>query len=304
MIKRTLSYTKKILPLHGYQKAAYFFFYAALHQKEFSGWFDFIETKLPKEFSEELKISLALRGAFRFVRAKLPLSERLNILITYYATLAQKLSPSGISTLLSKSGFQVAELTGKSGKKYLVKITSQISKEGTLRVILVDPEKSPRLASITGIIGVDKSGERVFWVGSLQGAMGFSEKQTAAEGKLAVVEATKDLNGLRPKQAVLQALAAIAQWFDAKRIIAPSYQNQIAIKNLFKGKNIHTEYDTFWDEYTGGATDTDGDYSLPLPLPRRQLADVQQKRRKDWQLRYARIDALSSDIAESLKSLQ
>lgn len=304
MIKRVLSYTQKILPLHGYQKAVYFFFYAALHQKEFTRWFDFIETNLPDGFSEELKIGLALRGAFRFVRARLTLTQRLDILIAYYTTITQSFSKAGISTFFGNSGLQLSELTGRSGKKYFMKMTSFISKEGTFRIMLSEPEKTPRLASISGIIGVDKDGQRVLWVGSLQGAMSYTEKLTATEGRQAVVEATKDLNGLRPKQAVLQAICSLALWFDVKTVIAPSYQNQIAIKNFFKGQKIHTEYDAFWEEYTGSATDSYGDYCLTLPLPRRQLADVQQKRRKDWQLRYARIDALSSDIAESLKSLQ
>ena len=244
-----------------------------------------------------------MRGSRRFVRPWMTTAERLDLMISHYTFLVDRFSSAGLAALLDKSGVQLVVLTGKSGKKYIMKMTGEMSKDGCIRIILIDPDNT-RLASITGVIGKDKNNEKVFWVGALQGGTPLSSDGTqASDGKKPVADATKDLNGLRPKQAVLHAVCAVSMLFGVKKILAPSLKNQIAIKNWRKGGNIHTEYDTFWDEYTEGKTDSHGDYSLTLPLPRRRLEDVQQKRRKDWVLRYGRVDEMTAGINKALDSL-
>jgi len=297
MANKIRSYTQKILSAHGTRTAGYFFLYAQAHRKGFAKWFGYVE-KLPSSFSADFKVRLVMRAAYRFMRPWLRLRERLDLLTCHYNALVAKFSAKGMSALLGK-GVQVAELTGKSGEKYIMKATGEISKDGCLRLILLAPDRA-RLASITGVIGPDK----VFWVGALQGGMPLPRNGAEpVEGRKSVAEATKDLNGLRPKQAVLHAACAVCAFFGVKKIVAPSLKNQIAIKNWRKGHEIHTEYDSFWEEYTGGATDERGDYVLALPLPRRKLEDVQQKRRKDWKLRYERVDAMAADITKALENL-
>lgn len=206
----------------------------------------------------------------------------------------KRFSAEGVENLWPRGGIDVATLTGKSGKLYVIRMMSEVAKEGALRISLFDPERG-RLASITGVLGCDSKGKSCFWIGALQGAV--------ADGKQAVVAVTKDLNGLRPKQAVLQAAAVVCLWFGVEEMVGPSLGNQVADKTRAKAQKIHTEYDEFWQEFTGGATDERGDYILSLPLPRRKLEEVQQKRRKNWTLRYARVDAMKAEIEDCLKKL-
>lgn len=297
MTNRIKTYAAKIKRLYGYEKAFYFFCYATLHRRAFEAWFDFIETGAAAALPDVIKTRLAMRAAFRFVRPWMPLAARIEALNRHHALFAARFSAAGVQSLQTKEGVEIARLTGKSGREYSLYMVSDISKDGAMRISLCDHEsgRRKRMASITGVIGAGSDGVPVFWIGALQGAQ--------ADGKQTVVAMTKDLNGLRPKQAVLQAVAAVSLWFGAKEMLGPSLKNQIAIKKGWRAENIHTEYDDFWQEFTGGATNDRGDYVLSLPLPRRKLEDVQQKRRKDWKLRYEKVDAMAADIAAALDKI-
>jgi uncharacterized protein VirK/YbjX len=295
-MSRSLFYTRKILALYGYRRAVYFLMQAQLHRKSFAGWFDFIETALPEGSSDVFKTSLAMRAAYRFLNPQLSAPERIEALTYHYTTLIKRFSSSALSEFMRESWCEIAEMTGQSGKRYVIRMINQISKEGTMRIVVRDTESNMGLAVLVGVIGLD-DGCRVFRVGMLRGP-----GRQAVNGKQMVVSSTRDMNGLRPKQIVLHAAAAVAEWFHAGKIIAPGSQNQVAIKNWFKGHKIYADYDSFWREFVKEAA-PDGSYHLSLPLPRRGLADVQPKRRKDWILRYERIDAVSASIKNKLNTL-
>ncbi len=295
-MNKTLFYTRKILALFGYGKALQFFAYAQMYPKNFAGWFDFVETTPPQGSSENFDIRLVMRAGFRFVSPRFSVPETITALTSHYTTLAKSFSPAALAEFMS--GCQIAEVTGQSGKKYAFRVVHDISKEGALSIWFIDVDlpKAP-LAILIGVISQDHEQRPVFVVGMLRGP-----GRGVPDGKQRVIDATRDLNGLRPKQAAVHAASALAQWFGAKEIIAPSTENQIAIRNWFKGQKIHADHDTFWQEFAKEPA-PDGSYHLPLPLPRRNAADVQQKRRKDWLLRYERIDGMGAGIKETLDGL-
>ena len=293
----TIVYTRKIRALYGYEKALYFFISAQLNRNVFVRWLNFIETTLPEGIPDVFRVRLAMRAAFRFINPQFSISDRIEVLVNHYSALIKRFSIDALSKFLGGTGYEIAEMTGQSGKKYVIRIISDVSKEGTLTIVFMDTEANVTLALLTGSISLDGNDRPVFWVGMLRGPGG-----RIPNGKKLVVDVTRDLNGLRPKQAVVHAASALAQWFNAKEIIAPSTSSQIAIKNLFKGHKIHADHDAFWQEFTKEPA-TEGAYHLHLPLQRRDLADVQQKRRKDWVLRYERIDAVAAKIKDALDGL-
>ena len=297
-MNRTFLYTRKILGQYGAGKALQFFVYATLYPKVFTKWFDFVETaSLPAGASNDFKLRLVMRAGFRFVNPQFSVPEAIEALISHYTILKTSFSPPSLSQFMA--GYQLAEVTGQSGKKYAFKVIHDISKEGALTIALLDTEIDAfaPLALLTGILSRDREGLPVLMVGMLRGP-----GLRIPNGKQRVVDATRDLNGLRPKQAVVHAASALAQWFNAKEIIAPSTENQIAIRNWFKGHKIKADHDSFWQEFAKEPA-SDGSYHLPLPLPRRDVADVQQKRRKDWLLRYEKIDTATVDIKNALSAL-
>lgn len=298
----TYFYARKILARYGVGKALQFWAYAQLYPKAFAKWFDFVETApLPAGAAQDFKLRLAMRAGFRFVNPRFSVPEVIEALISHYTILKRSLPPVALDQFMA--GCQLAEVTGQGGKKYVFRTRHDIAKEGALAIVFmeVEAEVYTPLATLTGVLSEAPDGRPVFTVGMLRGPG--IQADGKPDGKQKVVDSTRDLNGLRPKQAVVHAASALAQWFNASEIIAPSTQNQIAIRNWFKGRKIHADHDTFWQEFAKEPA-PDGSYRLPLPLPRRNLADVQQKRRKDWTLRYQRIDGFLAEIKTALDALR
>jgi hypothetical protein len=296
-MNKSFFYTRKIFDLYGFRKAFSFFIHAQFYRKAFARWFDFVEMRLPADMSDFLKIRLATRPAYRFIDRKLGVAGRIAALTSHYTLLAKNFSPSAVSEFIN--GYQLAEITGQSGKKYAIKVVTEITKEGVMRIMFVDTSvgAGASLATLAGAFSLDDNQRPVFLVGMLRGP-----GRRLTDGKQRIVDATRDLNGLRPKQAVVHAAAALAEWFQAGEIVAPSTDNQIAIMNWFKGQRILADHDPFWQEFAKEPA-PDGSYHLLLPLPRRDIADVQRKRRKDWLLRYEEIDAMSAKIKATLEGL-
>lgn len=277
---------RQIRARHGALPAALFRACALLYRKDIASWVAFVDA-LP--LTPEDKLRLVLRPSRRFMRRGLGVRGRIALMRGHYNQFGKAVIPQG--------GLALGALVGKSGAAYGLHLASDISKDGLLRLTLRGAEGGGRLASISGAL--DDAGS--FWIGALQGGMPKGIGEEHASDKRSVADATKDLNGLRPKHAVLQAAASVAGFFGARRLVAPSRKTQIAVKSWGKGGDILTEYDGFWEDYA--ARGRDGDYVIPLPIARRKLEDVQPKRRKDWQLRYQRVDALAATIVSALEAL-
>jgi len=289
-----LFYTKNIASLYGYRKALHFLVYTH-HSKSFIRWFDYLDMQLPKHISKSVKTQLAMRPAHRFIRHHLMLPHKMSIIAYHYAALKSRFCFWGLKSFMNPQGNRMAELTGRSGRKYVVMLQTEVSKEGMLRLCLIDTHLGIALASLLGILGVDKEGRPVFWIGSLQGPR-------PPEGKEEITYATKDLNNLRPKQAVFYAACVLAEWFGIEAMLAPSLDNLVSIKRFYKNRKIYHDYNSFWEEFTNDKIGKD--YRISLPLQRRQISEVSSKRRKDWLLRYKRIDAMSLSIKEALNSFR
>ncbi len=291
-------YTRRIYKLYGLRKAAYFWLQTQRLGRPLASWFDFIENALPSGVTEIYKIRLAMRPAFRFINPRFALKDRLAALTCHYGIFKEKFTADARARLLSEdSGCRLAEITGKSGAAYFIETRGAVTKEGVIRILMIDGATGFNLAILAGILAPDGKGGLSFCIGMLRGP-----GQIVTDGKDMVVRVTKDLNGLRPKQAVLHAAAALAEWCGAKEIVAPATDSEIAIKNWFKGRKVLANHDPFWQEFAP-ARANDGLYHLPLPLPRRDEKDVQQKRRKDWRARYAHIDAFSAAVKSALDAL-
>lgn len=297
-MNKSLFYTRRIYSLYGFRKASYFWLQTQLHRKLFARWFDFIDAVLPPDVTDLYKIRLIMRPAFRFMRPEFDAATRAKVLIHHYAAFKQRFPEAvRLNMMEGDKGCRLAEIAGKGGGKYAFETRGEVTKEGVIRVIIIDVDSGFALALLAGIFAEDGAGRPVFYIGMLRGP-----GQAVINAKEMVTAATKDLSGLRPKQAVLHATAALAEWLGAGEIIAPSSENEIAMKNLFKGHKVLANHDPFWQEFAPEPS-ADGLYHLQLPLPRRTEAEVQQKRRKDWRMRYTHIDNFSAGIKNALDVL-
>lgn len=290
-MNKALSYTKQIAALYGYEKALYFLAYTYFHRMPFVRWFEYLDTQLPAGTSETTRVRLAMRPAYRYIRPWMTLGLKTRIISYYYEAIQKRFSPAGLQSFLNPQGNWIAELTGKSDRKYAVLMLTETTKEGAIKLRFTDMESGIVLAMITGITGVDDKGHPVFWIGSVQGAH-------PPAGKDEIAFATKDLNNLRPKQAVFYAACALAEWFGIDAMMGPSRDGQIAMKVFYRKHKVFNDYNSFWEEFT--EVKENGDYRVSLPLPRRQAEEVPSKRRKEWLLRYERIDAMSAGVKAAL----
>ncbi len=291
-------YTRRIYSLFGFRKASYFWLQTQLHRQLFVRWFDFVDEVLPQGVTELYKIRLVMRPAFRFMNPQFCAADRVKALTSHYALFNEKFpSITRLAMMRENAGYKLAEIEGKSGKKYVFETRDYVTKEGVIRVVFIDVDTGFTLAHLAGVLATDTNGRRVFYIGMLRGP-----GQKVLDSKEIVVKVTKDLSGLRPKQAVLHAAAALAEWLGAEEMVAPASDKEIAMKNLLKGHKVLANHDPFWQEFAPEPS-ADGLYHLPLPLPRRNESEVQQKRRKDWRARYAHIDHFSAEIKSTLEAL-
>lgn len=261
-------YTEKISALYGPTKAWRFFILAKLYRKSFARWINFIE-KSPVSVSEELKTILAMSVAFRFVDPQFSVPERVDTLIYHYTTLANRFSPQALTAFMTGKTYQIVELTGQSGNKYALRLSNKVTKEGAMQIVFIDVDANADLAVLAGIIGEDNV-TSVFGIGVLIGP-----GMRLANARQRVADATRDLGGLTPKQAVVHAAGAVAEWFGIGEVITPG-RKKVNLKNWSKRHAIRADYDAFWGGFTKGKA-PDGCYRLPTPFPR-SLPAVQQEK--------------------------
>ena len=270
---------------------------ATLHPARYAEWFSYIENELPQGLPPDISRHLIEQMARRYMRCWFSPQEKMNILRSHYETFDARFPPT-VLTCIQKEGILLTELTGKSGQVYKIILRRPATKEGEIGVRFVDTESNRSLAEMRGVFGPGEQGNMVYWVGAIQGSL-------FQQGREAISAATRDLNGLRPKLAVLHATAALCEWACVDTIYAPPHTNHVSYRwwrPLFTRHKILSDYDGFWQEFTAERT-SHGDFRLILPLTRRKAEDVPSKRRKEWMRRYARIDALRESTVGALRAL-
>lgn len=216
-------------------------------------------------------------------------SARLEHLISHYRLLEASFSPIALKRLLVGESVQLGSLTGKSGEIYTLSLTRQhrFRFEGEMTIMLHRQLNAHMLAAVTfSIIHlIDKSIQ--IRIGGLQGSAG-------EEAKAEVVFATKDLSGLRPKGAVIDALYALSDTLRCTHIEATNVAN-----HPLKDRNHHfvAMNDSFWEEFAIGR-ERKGAFILPLAQPTRTLEEVPSKRKKDWLAR----QNLKYDLCHQIQS--
>ncbi len=273
-----------------------FYLNARLHARIFAHWTAYLDKAMPGPDFAAARSRLAPRIFRPYLRPDFGVDDRANLLADHYYVLRKRFSPSALLPMMGEPGIAIAVLTGKSGRQYDLTLGTGTSKEGELSLCFMDRDINAPLAILRMVIGGGR-GSPILWIGGLQGAK-------PPWGRDEIVRATRDLNGLRPKHAVLQASCVLSEWLGIHRMLAPGRSNHISQRGWRKWlpkRKIHADYDSFWQEF--GALRAGRDYELPLPLPRRAPEDVASKRRKEWLRRYERLDSLSGKIRNTLESL-
>jgi uncharacterized protein VirK/YbjX len=128
-------------------------------------------------------------------------------------------------------------------------------------------------------------------IGGLQGS-------ASPDAKEAVIAATRDLFGLRPKRLLVEAVYGLVQRAEMMGtnidgIVAVS--NQTRVHYSPRRPPIMADYDGFWEEW-GANRDERGHFHLPSLPARRRPEDVPARKRKAWRHRQTLIDQVVGQI--------
>jgi len=213
----------------------------------------------------------------------------------HYQRLTQQLPAAVLNGYLSRQGAELAQLTGKDGQVYRIRLRAEAmqDKEGEATLIFCDPQQTV-LAELTFTL-CHYQGRNTLYIGGLQGAKAHVNHQR-------IQEATKACHGLFPKRLLVEAAMALGTQLAVQHIVAVSNSTHIYKSLRYRKKKqgkLHADYDSFWLSL-GGGHDANGNFALPLTLPRKLMEEIASKKRAEYRRRYALQDSLQSQIVDAL----
>jgi uncharacterized protein VirK/YbjX len=111
---------------------------------------------------------------------------------------------------------------------------------------------------------------------------------------------TKDFEGIRPRDFMLEALRMWAVKLGVRHIRAVSDGHKISRHKYFADKKAPgLVYDDVWPE-RGGTRVDQTQYELPLGGSRRPVQDVAAKKRAMYRRRYEMLDAIEAALPSDL----
>lgn len=111
---------------------------------------------------------------------------------------------------------------------------------------------------------------------------------------------TRALHGMRPRDFLIDCLRMLGRLIHVERLYAVSDSARQHNHAYFgPARTIAADYDLIWRE-RGGEPAGDGTFRLPLDPARRADSDIKPNKRSLYRQRYAFLDALEREIAETL----
>ncbi len=293
MVRLLMRSAARVYATHGLGKTRFFVTKYLQFYPLSERWIRFIDQFCEHHTGEQAPVEM-IRTKFmrRFYSKTVAAKGRLDLLQSHYSVLETYLRSGLIAQLMAGQSLDLATLSGKSGAAYRFTIASheRFRYEGDLTIFMHRADDDQMLAAVTFNLGFTPRHDVVMRIGGLQGPL-------AEDAKQIIIDVTRDLNGLRPKAAVLDLFYGLARAFQAVRIEAVAIANHPLNK---KGRGLVANNDAFWEE-CGGSRAADGNFTLPLKLERKAFEDVAPKKRKDWLARQALKNALDAQAVTAVR---
>lgn len=233
-----------------------------------------------------------------FARCHLSVNQRVALLETHYQVMETLFPADLILQMVAGQKQTLATIEGQhDAEAYTITLCREMfsQHQGELTLLMVDPKLGIHLTRLILNFTRDDTGAVRLILNGIQGP--------GPEYKNRIVRVTRNLDGLRPKRAIMEVACAIARATGAASIIAVGKKNHVSqTKKKWQLRN-RTDYDSFWQEFTPTPR-PDGDYDIPLTLPRRDPEDVVAKKRKAAISRYALLDKLATDVEFAMQALR
>ncbi|MGO4870471.1 MAG: DUF535 family protein [Roseiarcus sp.] len=169
---------------------------------------------------------------------------RFELLLKHYHWFDALFSRDFIRRICSGEALRVVALPGRKGSEYRLYVVASVvailQREGELAIYLAKGVDEPKLCRLS-LCFSEVTGRLSIVVGGIQGPL--------AAHKRDVIDATRDLHGLRPKDAVFLATRAMAQALGVQDVHAVSDANHALHRLQDKAK--FSSYDAYWFERGG-----------------------------------------------------
>ncbi|GLR68740.1 hypothetical protein GCM10010909_34220 [Acidocella aquatica] len=240
---------------------------------------------------EKLPYDVVRKSGQNYLHHSLPQAAKHNLLTTHYDHLLATLGAPFVASVLREQPTVLVELKGKQDALYRISLSLNFLnfREGELSIDLFRVEGNVRVTSLSLVAGALAPGAPAnLWIGGIQGA-------SRVDSKAVTVLATKELFGLRPKDAVVHAAYALAERLGTADLLAISNAGHFRHGLWQKKSGWYADYDSFWEEL-GGVRVAGDFFLLPKIRPRRSIEEVAPPKRSAWRARYALVDQINADI--------
>ena len=226
----------------------------------------------------------------------MPRRDVVEALNAHYQLMCEKLSSAAMAGYLSHAGVTLATLTGRDEQTFQIKLKADafLDKEGEATLIFCDAE-STILAELTFTM-CPFAGKRTMYIGGMQGAKAHVSHEL-------IQAATKSCNGLFPKRLLVEVAMVLGQVMGAEAIRAVSNETHIYRSVRYRKKKqdkLHADYNSFWESLSA-TVDGNGDYLLPLTMPRKPMEEIASKKRSEYRRRYELLDSLQAQASQTSK---
>ncbi len=214
--------------------------------------------------------------------------ERVRTVLDHYRTLVALVPPALGERIYLDGGLECAMGEGR----YTLRLgdSGPNPREGELAFYWRDTASGVCLSQLSFYLAQGKGGPEIF-VGGLQGPMGENSRDL-------IRESTKACDGLRPKDAVMEALLGFAAILGARRIVGVSRRNHVG-RQRNTPREIRSDYDGFWMECAGVPLAC-GNVEMPVNQPRRDAMELPSKKRAAYRRKLAQVDAIHAAVHDWL----
>ncbi|MEH3773304.1 VirK/YbjX family protein [Enterobacter asburiae] len=212
----------------------------------------------------------------------------------HYQVMCRQLPATLTHGYLSKQGVTLLTLTGKDEQQFTVRLCADafMDKEGEATLVFCDSQNTA-LAEMTFTL-CQFEGKSTLFIGGLQGAKAHVPHEL-------IQGATKACHGLFPKRLLVEAAMTLGAAFPVEQIVAVSNDTHIYRSWRYRKKKegkLLADYDSFWLSI-GGEKQDNGNFMLPLVMPRKPMEEIASKKRAEYRRRYALLDSLIQQVKQA-----
>lgn len=255
-----------------FRKAATFTLRLAAYPLLSLRWYEFLANFAGKHQLGQPHDDIIRKAIPNFFIHKASSAERLRLLQNHFSLAGHLMSADDLQTLWAGEELHCGAVAGKREQYDIALRLSDHSgarHEGCFTVSLNRRSDQMKLCMLSFIFVLLENGAMTVAIGGLQGAYG-------EDAKRAIIDATRDLYGVRPKDALLLITEGMAGAGGADHFMGVDNANHVInFRNNSRRIRMRADLDSYWTERGGEPA---GRFGFLLPLRNAGLSEASAKR--------------------------